>query len=285
MRFFFKPKVTIVCILLMLGMIRLSVWQWHRHLWKIALIEEMDAHLAEAPVPLPALIDDAKKSTEPDFWGSTIHRRVIVDGTYDFEHEMVLRNRRYENAAGMHVLTPLHISGTNSTLIVDRGFIPLSQSEPEQRKKYRAEDAAHFVGLVKESNEPYWIAPQDPPTGTGLPWVDAWLRVDIQKISKQLPYSVLPVYVEIMDTTDPKTAESEIVKSSNGREELLIPGMREEDAATRPDVDPNLKYPVPSFDPVTPPDIHLGYVYEWAIMAAMTCLIGFVLQLRPPRQA
>jgi hypothetical protein len=88
-----------------------------------------------------------------------------------------------------------------------------------------------------------------------------------------------------MSTEDPHNAQSQIVKSSAGKEELLIMGLADPAAGNRPDFDPNLSYPIPVFDTVLPAGRHLGYVYEWAIMAFATLLIGLVLQLRPPRRA
>jgi hypothetical protein len=43
---------------------------------------------------------------------------------------------------------------------------------------------------------------------------------------------------------------------------------------------PDAEYPFPAYDTTPPPDIHIGYVYEWAFMALLTFLIGLVLQFR-----
>ena len=43
---------------------------------------------------------------------------------------------------------------------------------------------------------------------------------------------------------------------------------------------PDVSYPIPLFDTTPPPDIHLGYVYEWACMALMTLGIGLIAQFK-----
>ena len=94
---------------------------------------------------------------------------------------------------------------------MDRGFIPLEKSKPELRKAFHKDSQADFTGLVKEAQSKKILAPGDPPAGTEHPWVDAWLRVDLEAISKQLPYPVLPVFVEIMNTTEAGAVQSQIV--------------------------------------------------------------------------
>jgi surfeit locus 1 family protein len=286
MRFYFKPKVTATCVLLALGMIRLAFWQWDRHEEKQSFIAAMNARLELDPAPLAELLketDSESSAVQSSKIETILHRRVTVQGEYDFDKEVLLRNRRLDGAAGVYVLTPLKIGGRDQWVLVNRGFIPLSRSAPNARRQFRTEQLTSFIGLLKEGSVAAALAPRDPPTGTNLPWVDAWLRVDLEKISAQLPYPILPFYVEVMSTADPASAAKEIVKSSAGREELLFLGLNERDAGNRPDYDPALNYPIPAFDTVIPAGRHLGYVYEWSIMAVMTLLIGLVLQLRPPR--
>ena len=46
---------------------------------------------------------------------------------------------------------------------------------------------------------------------------------------------------------------------------------------------PDVQYPIPTYDITPPPDIHLGYVYEWAFMALLTLAIGIIMQLKRPK--
>jgi cytochrome oxidase assembly protein ShyY1 len=197
----------------------------------------------------------------------------------------VLRNRKYSRVMGVHVITPLQLDHSQSYVLVDRGFIPLSKSDSKQRTSFQKKARVDFVGLVKETVSRRFLAPHDPPAGQGFSWVDAWLRVDIESMQKQLPYALLPVFLEIMETQDAKAVEQKIVDSSaSGREEMFFLGSSENQVADLGHEDVgNGDYPIPVFDTVTPPDIHLGYVFEWAAMALLTVLICLVLQLRRPK--
>lgn len=271
MRVYFRWRTTLVCLLLSAGMIRAAIWQWERHVQKQQIVAQLDQRLKETPVPLETLSD-----LDPD---ELEHRRVWITGSFDFKNEIVLRNRRLDDVPGVFVLTPLSLAGTHQRILVSRGFLPLDQSRPEQRVSHRVPAEGRFLVLLKRSVPHRFLAPRDPPSGGSNPWVDAWLRVDLDEIGKQMPYSLLSVWGEIMPITESEGALDAIVTAKkSGREDMLFlasRGMRAESASF-----PIL--PVPVFDAVVPPGRHLGYVYEWSIMAVMTLLIGLVLQLRPP---
>lgn len=256
-------------------MLRLSWWQWHRHLEKQELIKVLDARLAEEPSPVSKVLERNAPLSD------LVHARVRVEGEYDFAHEVVLRNRRYDGMAGVHVLTPLKIPGEERRLLVSRGFLPLLDSEREVRVKYHTPPHVAFVGLIKEPLTAHLFAPKDPEPLMGK-WVDAWLRPDILKIQKQLPYPLLPFYVELMDEEDIGKVREKILTSSSDKEELLSLTTRKVSAT--PDYT-KYSFPISVYDVIVPPGKHLGYVYEWAFMALMTGLICLVLQLRPRRNS
>jgi len=258
-------------------MLRASYWQYERYRYKQSYIELLNRRLEQPPVPLQELLSEIRERPE-DF----VHRRVTVAGEYDFEREIVLRNRRYEEVAGVHVITRLKVAG-GDYILVNRGFIPLSKSGREDRKVFRSESHVQFAGLIKETAQKKLFAPSDPPAGPGLPWVDAWLRIDLAAIEKQLPYKILPVSLEIMPEMDLKSVESKMLESRSGRDELFYLPSKESTIQSLSN-EPNLDYPIAVFDTVIPPGRHYGYIWEWGIMAVLTMLVGLILQLRPPRR-
>lgn len=251
-------------------MVRASVWQWHRHQAKQAEIEVMIQRLESPVMPLVQALRELPLGELP-------YRRVQVDGEYDFAHEMVLRNRRYEGQPGVYVLTPLRLAGSDHTILVSRGFVPMERSGREARAEFDGSKTARFVGLVKTPQSQRLFAPADPDAGAGFPWVDAWLRVDTEKMSRQLPEPLLPIYIEIMEHPEEVArAAREIVRSDVKREDVIFAAF----APAPQHVSTN--YPVPLFDAVIPPGRHLGYVYEWAFLATITLLMGLILQLQRP---
>ena len=252
---------------------RLSYWQWTRHEKKIALIAMMESRMREPITPIAELIAHHQSGSDLSY------RRAHVAGTFDFDHEVVLKNRRLDGAPGMFAITPLLIDGTNERILVSRGFIPFLRSEREARKAYQKNPHIEFVGLLKESMHRAFLASKDPEPGLNRPWVDEWLRVDISQMQKQLPYPVLPVYVEIIGAPDSPIATSDIVSSESGREDIFNLAKRL-DKQVASGVDESKEYPIPVFDAVTPPDIHYGYVFEWIWIGCSIFVICFVMQLR-----
>ncbi len=271
----FSLKTTLISALLIILMLCASRWQWNRHLEKQSLIETLTNTL-QAPIQDLSTLIIPGRSWEKDQW-----RRVAVSGTYDFEREIIVRrNRGKQDRAGFHVITPLQIEGSSSYVLVDRGFIPLGRESLAVRRQYQREPFFQGHGLVKLSSSPKLFAPRDPEVGTKKPWADLWIRVNIPEIQKQLPYPLLPIYLERIQNPEEPLLVSEIVKrGSAGRNDVLSmtgQGSTQNFGLESPEED----YPLPLFDTTPPPDIHLGYVFEWLFMALITLGICIVLQLR-----
>lgn len=278
MKFRFSWRISFIGTVLILSMLRLSYWQWERHCEKVSYIKSMESRLNEPVIPILSLLN---KNLSPK---DLEYKRVSISGTYDFDKEFILRNRKYKDSPGAFIITPLKINGDESSILVSRGFIPLSLSDKPKRLQFRKEASTTFIGLIKNGSQPRLLAPKDPPSGTGFAWVDAWLRVNIEEIQKQIPYKLLPFYVEIMNTTDQQEAKERIVTSDSNRDEIFL--LTKRDIAVPPKAGEDLSaYPIPVFDTVVPPGRHFGYIFEWAIMALVTFIICLILQMRRPQRS
>lgn len=250
---------------------RLSYWQWNRHLEKVEIIASLNKRLALPIAPVSEIIGKTPHDTA--------YSRVSIEGEqYDYEREMLLKNRRFNQDPGSIVITPMKLRGTNTYLLVARGFIPFLKTSKKDREMYRT-SPMQFIGLVKESISPGFLETQDEETGAGAPWVDEWLRVDIEKMSKQLPYPVLPFYVEIMGTTDAETAAKEIVVSKSGRDDMMNLASKGY-IPTGSGINESLHYPIPMFDLVVPAGRHLGYVFEWLFIGVLALIISVLVENR-----
>lgn len=279
MKFYPRARINIISLLLIALFSRLSYWQWTRHLEKKAVIETLQQRLKEPVTALAVIL-----ASPPVDWSAQIHRRVRISGEYDFSHEMFLRNRRLDEQPGGHILTPLMISGSDTRILVDRGFIPYQYLDGKFKASFDRPSPVSIVGLLKETSPRKFLSPLDPPSGDGNPWVDAWLRVDIENISRQLPYPVLPVYVEVIPGGESTDLSQSIVESKDEKAEIFMPKDNTRGlVASSVDVPPS-HYPVPQVDTFVPAGRHLGYVFEWAALALLTLLVAIILQLRPPKQ-
>jgi surfeit locus 1 family protein len=276
-RFRFSWRISLLGAVLILVMLRLSYWQWERYIDKQGFLATLKKRVEMPISPLTSLLEEHQNDLSV-----LQHRRVLVDGVFDFEHEMVKRNRKDDlDGPGVHVVTPLRLAGKEDRhILVNRGYLPLSVKGREERATFQETTPVPFVALVKLSEEPRsFLAPNDPPTGEGKPWVDAWLRVDVEKIEKQLPYSLLPIHLEIISHPDAAAVEEAMVQNSNARTEIFYLG-DDMNKVSSGALNPDRTYPVPSFSTIVPSATHLLYVFEWAFMALITLLVVVGLQLR-----
>jgi surfeit locus 1 family protein len=169
--------------------IRLGIWQLDRlHQRRIfnAQVESMRA--AEA-LDLNQNVPDNIDSME---W-----RALKVIGKYDFENQVALRNQ-YNDALeyGYHLITPLLFDG--GAVLVDRGWIPADgNAAPKDWRKYDEAGPVTVTGQIRISQDkPFYGGVADPELGPGQTRLDLWNNLDLLRISRQIPYLVLPICVQ-----------------------------------------------------------------------------------------
>lgn len=92
----------------------LGRWQLDRAGQKRAL----EAQLAAAESGAPLLLGPADRPANLDY------RRVIVRGEFKPAWTVYLDNRPYKGRAGLYVVTPLRIAGSERHVLVARGWLP-----------------------------------------------------------------------------------------------------------------------------------------------------------------
>ncbi|MGH2524968.1 MAG: SURF1 family protein, partial [Anaerolineales bacterium] len=99
-----------------LAMVGLGFWQLARLAERRTFNAEVRARLAQPPLLLTGQPLTGAAQLE--------YRPVIARGEYDFANEIVLRNRAHAGQPGVHVLTPLKLTGSDVAVLVNRGWIP-----------------------------------------------------------------------------------------------------------------------------------------------------------------
>lgn len=133
-------------------------------------------------------------------------RAVKVTGEYDFVNQVALRNRYNADQYGYHLLTPLRFDGT--AVLVDRGWVPAEgNSMPEDWRKYDESGMVSVKGHIRLSQtKPVFGGVADVMPDEGG-WLTVWNNADVEGISRQMPYSILDVYiqpeVDLTDVTPP----------------------------------------------------------------------------------
>jgi surfeit locus 1 family protein len=124
----------------------------------------------------------------PERAEALIEHRVIARGRYDHDHDIVLRGEALQGVPGVHLVTPLRMSGTDTALLVDRGFVPTPDAVSVQPERLREPGEVVAEGIVAGIG-----------SGGGKPIVHngrtTWARLDLPALRRQLPYPILSVYL------------------------------------------------------------------------------------------
>ncbi len=182
---------TTLLVLLAAGvMVRLGFWQLDR-------LEQRRARnaLILQNASAPVLDLNRALSQGETRWEERAFHLVEVRGVYLYEEEILLLNQVWEGQPGYHLITPLRITGTDTVILVDRGWIPLDQGDEDQRAAYRIPGEVHLQGrLMPSQMEPRWGGGGDPviPEGGRLA---AWKWLSVERMSRQVSGRLLPVYL------------------------------------------------------------------------------------------
>jgi surfeit locus 1 family protein len=182
--------ITPLVIVLAIGLASLGFWQLDRFGERRAYNALLESRLAAPPLDLTAGPIDVAANE---------YRRVVVSGTYDHANEVVLRSRSFAGAAGVDVLTPLRIDGTDQAVLVNRGWVPAVDAD--RRAPFEVEGPVRVEGILRQpQTRRSSLMPVDQQPADGR--LDAWFRADVEKIANQIPYPVLPLFVEKLPAQD-----------------------------------------------------------------------------------
>lgn len=115
-------------------------------------------------------------------------RRVSAVGHYDHTHDIVLRGRVHQGVPGVEIVSPLVLDGTNTAVLVNRGFVPAPDAVTVET------DSVRELGRVRVEGTALPV-----PTGKGVPLESAhrttWARLDRDALAARLPYQLAQIYI------------------------------------------------------------------------------------------
>jgi surfeit locus 1 family protein len=137
----------------------LGVWQLRRLAWKEALIERVETRAAAAPQALPPRA--AWAAMQPDDY-DFLH--VRASGRYDLSREALIFSAPPQGAGvepGYRIVTPFRLD-EGGTILVDRGFLPLSRQADEARRR-EPEGPLVLTGVLRRPQARNIFTPADSP--------------------------------------------------------------------------------------------------------------------------
>jgi surfeit locus 1 family protein len=176
-------------------MVRLGFWQLDRLAQRRAFNAQVEAQIHDSPL-------DLNQGIPLNQLGGMEYRPVIARGTYDPLNQVLLRNQVNGSQPGDHLLTPLHIAGSEQSVLVDRGFIPMDQNSPAALAQYDQPGMVTVQGIIRLPHVPQFFGVPDPTLAPGQTRLAAWNAVNLARIQAQTPYALLPVYMEANPVPD-----------------------------------------------------------------------------------
>lgn len=221
-------KTTVLVLIAVVVMIRLGIWQLDRLAQRRAFNARVEEQLAAPPLPLDP------QNLDLDLFNME-YRSANVSGEFDLDRQIVLRNQDWQGQLGVHILTPLMIEAGGKAILVDRGWVPYEDYSKGNLSQYDVEGSVEIEGILRRSqSKPLIGGRADQVPGAGEQPLEAWYWINIQDISGQMPYELLPVY---------------LVKFPDGINDVL----------------PTSRYEEPELTEGS----HLGYAFQWFIFAAI----------------
>jgi surfeit locus 1 family protein len=177
--------------------IRLGFWQLDRLAERRALNARVEAQIQAAPLNLNQQIPTAGQLYDMEY------RSVTVTGSYDASQELVLVNQVNGDQLGYQVFTPLKIAGSNTVVLVERGWIPPEDGDPAIRQKYAEIGQVTVQGILRRSqDQPNFGGMANPTLAPGAAHLDAWNYINISQVQKQMPYPILSLYIQEAPSAD-----------------------------------------------------------------------------------
>jgi surfeit locus 1 family protein len=222
----------LLAVILAAGCIRLGFWQLSRLSQRRARNAVVAARLSLPQAPLTALPADS----------SSVLRKAVITGTPDFDHEILLAARTYQGSPGVWLLTPLHVAGHDTAVLVNRGWIYAPDGVTVDDGRWR-ETTTTYTGFVE------LLPPGNASKPGGILRREARIarQLDLATVRSFLPYPVSPLYLV---ATAPDT--------------------------TRPQGERVARLPPPALDEGP----HLSYAIQWFSFAAIALIGGTAVAVR-----
>ena len=172
--------------------IRLGIWQIDRYNENKAFADHLTAMQAAAPLTVSGT------AGPPDLTGME-YRAILATGTFDFGRQIAVRNQiwaqSWGNATGYILVTPL-VFQDGSAILVDRGWIPEEDDTPASWRQFDQPGLVTVSGIIRLPARPEIGGVPDPTLSPGQTSLEFWNLIDIPRLQKQIPYPILPVYLE-----------------------------------------------------------------------------------------
>jgi surfeit locus 1 family protein len=125
------------------------------------------------------------------------YRRATATGRFDFDRELVLSARTHQGSPGVELVTPLRLPGSDTAVLVDRGWVYSPDGASVDRARWSEPEAASLTGYVEQ---------YAPDAGAASVRADPRIlrRISRREAASRIPYPLAPYY--LVQTGDTATS-------------------------------------------------------------------------------
>jgi len=231
----FQPKLkpTIATLLVLPLLISLGLWQSGKADQKQIMQDLYDKKENAVVIHVGSEELDVK---------SVRYSKIETHGYYEPEYQILIDNQVYKGQAGYHVVTPLHIAGSEIRILVNRGWIPLGVDRNILPTINTPKNEVEVVGLVQLPSSKYIELSNQ--TTSKLDWQLVWQNLDIDRYKKVVTFKIQPAVLLL----DPVSAAGGYVRD----------------------------WPKPNLGI----DVNRGYAIQWYLMALALIVIYFSTNIK-----
>jgi surfeit locus 1 family protein len=223
-----------LCLLVAAVCVGLGTWQLGRLSRRRAANREA---LAERALPLSGRGDSGELRA---------NRRAKLSGRLDEEREFLLRGRVVQGVPAILVVTPLRRSGTDTAVLVNRGYVPAPDAVDPGSASWSEPGTNSYTGVLLPI----------PDRGDGAPLQHAgretWKTLDLSAMRARVPYPIAPVY--LVAEPDSAAGAAHTIRGT--------------------------VYPFRAEPPPLDEGPHLMYAVQWFGIAAAVVAFGIIFVLR-----
>ena len=174
------PRLIItVASVLTLVFLRLGFWQLSRLSERKQLNAELASRAVDSAVPISQLPTDTALAH---------YRRVLLEGNYDYDNEIVLSFRSREGSPGVNIVTPLALPGTDTVLMVVRGWVYSPDGTTVDLPRWREANTLKGEGFVET-----YPPPRAGVNGSSIT-TSAYRWLDRSRLEKRIRHPLKPYY-------------------------------------------------------------------------------------------
>ena len=178
----FKPRLipTLATLGLLALFVHLGLWQSGKAQRRAAELAQHSERARQGPTVIHASpVNPAQLQDAP----------VTVRGRYEPEHMVFIDNRQENGQPGVHVVTPLKIEGSETRILVNRGWVGWTQGRQTLPLVATPQGVVQVSGVAAVPvNKRFFLMPEHAETRAQL-----WSRLDLPRFASEHAYPLQAV--------------------------------------------------------------------------------------------